>query len=196
MESKTISALVAYGSDSSDDENEVEENQKCTILQRLQEKAEMFKLKELNKLNNVTSPSSSETNDQPDILDIIGEEVPPDYVIEKPNILKSLEKNSSVNDIFDILKSEVPPDYIDDTTNNNTEDDDKLIESSNSMVNVKLQSKLDDNDSKSKYHSNIDERTDTTILDSLKDNSLKPFNLIANYGDEDQEDSGKNNYSL
>jgi len=194
LESKAISALVAYGSDSSDDENEDEEDKKCTILQRLQEEAEMFKLKEINKLNKVKSPDLCETNGQPDILDIIGKEVPPDYVVEKPNILISSENKSSGGDIFDILKSEVPPDYVDDTTDNNTEEDNKLVILSDSKSIVKLQTKLDENDSKSKYNFNTDERTHITTLDSLKDNSLKSFNLIANYGDEDPEDSGKNNF--
>lgn len=185
LESKAISALVAYGSDSSDDENEDEEDQKCTILQRLQEEAEMFKL------NNVKSPDLCETNGQPDILDIIGKEVPPDYVVDKPNILISSENKSSCGDIFDILKSEVPPDYaIDDTTDNNSEEDNKLVVLSDSKSIVKP----DENDSKSKYNFNTDERTLITTLDSLKDNSLKSFNLIANYGDEDLEDSGKINY--
>lgn len=197
LESKVISALVAYGSDSSDDENLDEENQKCTILQRLQEKAEMFKLKELNKSNEAESLGSCETNSQPDILDIIGKEVPPDYVVEKPNVQKSLEKKSNSGDIFDILKSEVPPDYIDETTNNNIKEDNTSVVLSDSKVIVKLESKLDENDTNSKYHLNTDERTRTTstILDSSKENnSVKSFDLIANYGNNDHEDSSKNNF--
>lgn len=180
LESKAISALVAYGSDSSDDENEDKKDQKSTILQRLQQKAEMFKQKELDKLTKVKSPGLCETNGQQDILDIIGKEVPPDYVIEKSNVLKSSEKTPG--DIFDILKSEVPPDYIDDSTNNNSGIKNKLAIPSDSKVTSKLQSKIVEND----------EGSNTSTLDSLKDSSTKSFNLIANYGEEDPEDLGKN----
>lgn len=139
----------------------------------------MFKQKELDKLTKVKSPGLCETNAQQDILDIIGKEVPPDYVIEKPNVLKSPEKTG---DIFDILKSEVPPDYVDDTTNNNSGIKNKLVISSDSKVTSKLQSKIVEND----------EASNTSILDSLKENPTKSFNLIANYGEEDLEDLGKN----
>lgn len=190
LESKVLSALVAYGSDSSEDENDDDKDQKTTILQRLQQKAEMFKQKELAKLSKANSPGLNETNGQPDILDIIDNEVPPDYLVEKPNISKSLEKKTT-GDIFDILKSEVPPDYIDDTVNNNTEEKNKLIVPLDTIAISKLQSKTDENDSKSKYHSKIDDRIKNTISDSLKENSLKSINLIASYGEEDLEDSGK-----
>lgn len=186
MESKAISALVAYGSDSSDGENEDEKDQKCTILQRLQQKAEMFKQKELDKLNEVKSPSLSKTNYQPDILDIIGEEVPPDYEIEKLKGLESSEKKAS-GDIFDILKSEVPPDYLEGSPSSSIEDDNKLAVQSD----LKVTSKIVESDST--CHSSVEERTKTTDLDSLKENSLKPFNLISSYGKEDLEDSGNNN---
>jgi len=159
LESKVLSALVAYGSDSSEDENEDDTDQKTTILQRLQQKAEMFKQKELAKVPKATSPSPSKTNGQPDILDIIDKEVPPDYLVEKSNTSTSSEKKTT-GDIFDILKSEVPPDYADDTLNNNTEEENKLI--------VPL---------------------DTNTNDSFKENSLKSINLIANYGEEDPDDS-------
>lgn len=186
LESKAISALVAYGSDSSEDEDENEESQKSTILQRLQHKAEMFKQKELNKLTKDESPNLT-INGQPDILDIIGEEVPPDYVIEQPNVLQSSEKISG--DIFGIIKNEVPPDYVDDTTNNNTDKDNKSIVLADSKTSVKLQSKVVDNDSKTKNYTNTDEKLKNTSSDSFKENS---FHLIAIYGDEDQNDTGIN----
>lgn len=188
MESKAISALVAYGSDSSEDENEHEEDQKSTILQRLQEKAEMFKQKELDKLDKVKSPSVCETNGQPDILDIIGKEVPPDYVTEKPS------EKKITGDIFDILKSEVPPDYVDDTANNNFENENQSIIPSDSNVSVNLPSKIIESNPKPKYHSSTDESTINTTLDSSKENSLKMFSLIANYGEEELENSGKQFY--
>lgn len=175
LESKAISALVAYGSDSSEDEDEDTDDKKSTILQRLQQKAEMFKKKELDKLTSVQSSYLGETNGQPDILDIIGKEVPPDYVVEKP-----IEKTPS-GDIFDILKSEVPPDYIDDTTNNNTEKDNKLAVPSDSKIEI---------ESKIKCHSNNDERTNNSSIISSKESSLQSFNLIANYGEDDLETSG------
>lgn len=189
LESKAISALVAYDSDSSDGENEDEEDKKCTILQRLQQKAEMFKQKEMDKLTNDKSPNLCKTNSQPDILDIIGEEVPPDYEIETHNVLKSEKKPTG--DIFDILKSEIPPDYMDDITNNLSEEDSKKSIELDSKLTAKCQSKTVENGSLSKCHSNIDARTNGTILDSVKENSSKSFNLIANYSDEDLEDSGK-----
>lgn len=154
----------------------------------MQQKAEMFKQKEMDELTKPKSPILCETNGQPDILDIIGEEVPPDYVIEKPNVLKSSEKKTS-GEIFDIIKSEVPPDYVDDTTNN-TDKENKLIVLTDSKVTVKLQSKIVDNDCKTKCYVNTDEKTKNTASDSLKENS---FHLIANYGDGDQEDTGINN---
>lgn len=189
MESKAISALVAYGSDSSEDENEQEEDQKSTILQRLQEKAEMFKQKELDKLGKVKSPSICETNGQPDILDIIGKEVPPDYVTEKPS------EKKITGDIFDIIKSEVPPDYVDDTANNNFENENQSILPSDSKVSVNLPSKIIESNLKPKYHSSTDEGTINTTLDSSKENSLKMFNLIANYDEEElEENPGKQFY--
>jgi len=187
LESKAISALVAYGSDSSDGENEDEEDKKCNILQRLQQKAEMFKQKELDKLSLDKSPSSLQTN-QPDILDIIGEEVPPDYEIEKLN--ESTSKKTT-GDIFDILENEVPPDYVDDTPNNHTEKESKKVVELESKMPTQFQLKAVENES-SKHHSDTDEKTNATNLDLLKENSLKSFNLIANYGEEDVEDSGKN----
>lgn len=187
LESKAISALVAYGSDSSEDENEHEEDQKSTILQRLQEKAEMFKQKELDKLSKVKSPSLCETNGQPDILDIIGKEVPPDYVTEKPS------EKKITGDIFDIIKSEVPPDYVDETTNNNFENENESNKPSDSRLLVNLPTKIIENNPKPKY-SNTDESTINTTLDSPKENSLKMFNLIANYGEEELENSGKQFY--
>lgn len=190
LESKAISALVAYGSDSSEDESEDKDDNKSTILQRLQQKAELFKHKELDKLSNIQSPSLCETNGQPDILDIIGEEVPPDYVIEKPI------ENKSSSDIFDILKSEVPPDYVDDTINNNTEKENKLTVSSDSNVPAKFQSNIVEIDSKLECHSNSDERTNNSSLNSSKESSMKSFNLIANYGEEDLEDPGNKSYIL
>lgn len=189
LESKAINALVAYGSDSSEDENEDEEDQKSSILQRLQEKAEMFKQKELDKLTKVKSPSLCETNGQPDILDIIGKEVPPDYVMEKSSDKKI------TGDIFDIIKSEVPPDYVDDTTNNNSENENHSKIPLDSRVSINLSSKIIENDPKPKY-SNTDENTKNTTSDSLKENSLKMFNLIANYGEEELEDSGITFYFL
>jgi len=182
---------VAYGSDSSEDENEDDKDQKTTILQRLQQKAEMFKQKELAKLPKATSPGPCKTNEQPDILDIIDKEVPPDYLVEKSNTSKSSEKNT-IGDIFDILKSEVPPDYANDTLNNNTEEENKLIVPLDTNPNGKLHSKTIVNDLKSKYHSNTDEKINNLTLDSFKENSLKSINLIANYGEEDPEDLGKN----
>ncbi|VVC24264.1 Hypothetical protein CINCED_3A009900 [Cinara cedri] len=174
LESKAISALVAYGSDSSEDESEDNDDKKSTILQRLQQKAELFKQKELDKITSIQSSCLHETNGQPDILDIIGKEVPPDYVIEKP-----IEKKPS-GDIFDILKSEVPPDYIDDTTNNNTEKIHKLAVPSDSNVEM---------DFKIISHLNNDEITNNSSINSSKESSLKSFNLIANYGEDDLEDS-------
>ncbi|KAF0767033.1 formin-binding protein 4-like [Aphis craccivora] len=187
LESKVLSALVAYGSDSSEDENEDDKDQKTTILQRLQQKAEMFKQNELAKLPKATSPGPCKTNGQPDILDIIDKEVPPDYLVEKSNSSKSSEKNTT-GDIFDILKSEVPPDYANDTLNNNTEEENKLIVPLDTNKNGKLHPKTIVNDSKSKYQSNTDEKINNLTLDSFKDNSLKSINLIANYGEEDSED--------
>lgn len=186
LESKVLSALVAYGSDSSEDENEDDKYQKTTILERLQQKAEMFKQKELTKFTKAKSPDLCVTNGQPDILDIIDKEVPPDYLVEKSNTSKSSEEKTT-GDIFDILKSEVPPDYVDDTINNNTGEENKLIVSldTNAMGNLHL--KTVENDSKSKCLSNI-ERINKSTLDSLKENSLKSINLIANYGEEDFED--------
>jgi len=70
----------------------------------LQQKAEMFKQKELAKLSKAKSPSLCETSSQPDILDIIDKEVPPDYLVENSNTSKSSEKKTS-GDIFDILKN-------------------------------------------------------------------------------------------
>lgn len=189
LESNAISALVAYGSDSSDGENEDEEDKKCTILLRLQQKAEMFKQKEIDKLTKDKSPSLCKTNSQPDILDIIGEEVPPDYDIETHNVLNS--KKKPTGDIFDILKSEIPPDYVDDTTSSHSEEDSKKVLQLDSKLTTKCQSKTVENGSLSKCHSNIDKRTNSTIQDSVKENSSKSFNLIANYSDEDPEDSGK-----
>lgn len=148
----------------------------------------MFKQNELDKLTKAKSPSLCKTNGQPDILDIIGEEVPPDYVIEKPNVLKSSEKKTS-GDIFDIIESEVPPDYVDDTTNNNTHEENKSIVPAESKVSVKLQSKNVNNDPKTKYYATTNEKTKNNS-DSPKENS---FNLIANYGDDNQEDTGINN---
>lgn len=190
LESKVLSALVAYGSDSSEDENEDDKDQKSTILQRLQQKAEMFKQKELAKLSKDKSPGSCETNVQPDILDIIDNEVPPDYLVEKSTTSKSSEKKTT-GDIFDILKSEVPPDYVDITLNNNTGEENKLIVplDTDAMGN-KLHSKTVENDSNT--NSNSDEKINNLTLDSLKENSLKSINLIANYGEEDHEDLGKN----
>lgn len=188
LESKTISALVAYGSDSSDGENEDEEDKKCNILQRLQQKAEMFKQKELDKLSIDKSPSPLQTN-QPDILDIIGEEVPPDYEIEKPN--ESTSKTTT-GDIFDILENEVPPDYVDNIPNNHTEKENKKVVELESKMKTQFQLKAVENESLSKHHSDTDEKTNVTNLDLVKENSLKSFNLIANYGEEDVEDSGKN----
>jgi len=182
---------VAYGSDSSEDENEDDKDQKTTILQRLQQKAEMFKQKELAKLPKATSPGPCKTNGQPDILDIIDKEVPPDYLVEKSNTSKSSEKNTT-GDIFDILKSEVPPDYANDTLNNNSEEENKLIVPLDTNTNSKLHPKTIVNDSKSKYQSNTDEKINNLTLDSFKENSLKSINLIANYGEEDSEDLGKN----
>lgn len=155
----------------------------------------MFKQKELDKLSKVKSPGNCETNCQPDILDIIGKEVPPDYVIEKSNVLKSSEKQTS-GDIFDILKSEVPPDYEDDTANINTEKENKLVAPLDCKATVKCQPNIIENDSKIKYHSSSDEKIKNTNLDSPCENSLKSFNLIANYGEEDPDDSGKNDYFL
>lgn len=190
LESKAIIALVAYGSDSSDDENEVKEDQKSTILQRLQQKAEMFKQKEINKLTKTESSGSYETNDQPDIFDIIDKEVPPDYVIEKANISKSLDKKST-DDICNVLKSEDHD--VDDTINNNTEKENISIGLSDSTV--KIQPKMIEND-KLKY-SSIDEKTKCTTSDSLKDSSLKSFNLIANYDEEENlNSSGKQSFIL
>lgn len=183
LESKAISALVAYGSDSSEDENEDEEDQKSTILQRLQEKAEMFKQKELDKLSKVKSPSLCDTNGQPDILDIIGKEVPPDYVIEKP----SEKKNTG--DIFDIIESEVPPDYVNDTTNNNSEKENQSITPSDSRILANQQSI--ENNLKPKYSNTYES---TINSDFSKETSLKTFNLIANYGEEELENSGKQFY--
>jgi len=182
---------VAYGSDSSEDENEDDKDQKTTILQRLQQKAELFKQKELDKLTKAKSPGSCEMNGHSDILDIIDKEVPPDYLVETPNTSKSSE-NKTTGDIFDILKSEVPPDYVDDTLNNNTGEENKLIAPLDTDAIGKLHSKTIEKDSKSKYHSNDDERISNSISDSLKENSLKSINLIANYGEEDLENSGKN----
>lgn len=155
----------------------------------MQQKAEMFKQKELDKLAQVKSPGLCETNGQPDILDIIGKEVPPDYVVDKPNVSQSSEKKTT-GDIFDILKCEVPPDYIDNTKNNNSEKQNKLVVSSDSKITVKHQTQIVENDFKSKCNSSNDENTKT--LDSLKESSLKSFNLIANYDDENAEDSGIN----
>ncbi|XP_060866511.1 formin-binding protein 4-like [Metopolophium dirhodum] len=186
LESKVLSALVAYGSDSSEDENEDDKDQKTTILQRLQQKAEMFKQKELAKLSKAKSPDLCETNGQPDILDIIDKEVPPDYLVEKSNKSKSSEKKTT-GDIFDILKSEVPPDYVDVTLNNNTGEENKLVPLDINAIS-KLHSKTVENDSNSKYHSNTDEKLNNFTSDSLKENSLKSINLIANYGEEDLED--------
>lgn len=181
LESMAINALVAYGSDSSEDENEIQDDKKSTILQRLQHKAEMFKQKEMDKLTKVES-SDSCVNSQPDILDIIGEEVPPDYVVEKSNVLKSSDKLT--DDIFDVLKSEVPPDYVDDTINNNTDKD---------ILDSKTQPIIIENDNMKL----TDEKTKSTTLDSSKDNSLKSFNLIANYGEEeDLDDLSKNSFIL
>lgn len=187
LESKAISALVAYGSDSSDGENEDEENEKCNILQRLQQKAEMFKQKELDELSKDKSPSLLQTSHQPDILDIIGEEVPPDYEIE--NTHESTNKKTT-GDIFEILENEVPPDYVkDDTPNNHTEEENIEVESE-SKLQPQLQSIDVDNDLSVKHRSNTDEKTNAINLDLAKDDSLKSFSLIANYG-EDVEDSGK-----
>lgn len=186
LESKAISALVAYGSDSSEDESE-DKDDKSTILQRLQQTAELFKQTEMNKLINVQSPGLCETNGQPDILDIIGEEVPPDYVIEKP-----IEEKPS-SDIFDILNSEVPPDYIDDTTNNNTEKDNELAVPSESKVPVKLQSSTVEIDSKLNC---LSSNSDESSTNSSKESSLKSFNLIANYGEDDPENLGNKSYIL
>lgn len=147
----------------------------------------MFKQKELDKLAQVKSPDLCETNGQPDILDIIGKEVPPDYVVDKPNVLQSSEKKTT-GDIFDILKSEVPPDYVDDSENNNAEKQNKLVVPSDSKVTVKQQTQIVENDLKSECNSNNDEKSKT--LDSLKENLLKSFNLIAHYNDEDPDDSG------
>lgn len=187
LESKAISALVAYGSDSSEDESDDNDDNKSTILERLQQTAELFKQKEMNKLINVQSPGLCETNGQPDILDIIGEEVPPDYVIEKP-----IEKKPS-SDIFDILNSEVPPDYVDDTTNNNTEKENKLAVHSDSKMPVKLQSSTVEVDSKSNCFSSSSDESSTN---SSKESSLKSFNLISNYGEDDPEDPGNKSYIL
>lgn len=182
LESKAISALVAYGSDSSDDETENQEDQKSTILQRLQQKAEMFKQRELDKLT-----VSCKSNGQPDILDIIGKEVPPDYTIEQSSVVKSPE-NKVTSDIFEILKSEVPPDYMSDTSNNFVDKDPKLNSLVDSNLATKLQSNIVENDFK--QHSNTDEKIQHSTLDSVKENSSKSFNLIANYGEEDLDDSG------
>uniref|UniRef100_A0A2S2QB47 WW domain-containing protein n=1 Tax=Sipha flava TaxID=143950 RepID=A0A2S2QB47_9HEMI len=187
LESNAISALVAYGSDSSEDEDDNEEDQKSTILQRLQHKAEMFKQKELDKLTKDESLNLI-TNSQPDILDIIGEEVPPDYVVEKPSVLQSSEETSE--DAFDIIKSEVPSSYVDDTTNNNTEKDNKSIVIEDSKVAVKLQSKVVDNNSKTKYYASTDEKLKNTSSDYLKENYS---NLIPIYDDDDQEDTEDQN---
>jgi len=192
LESKAISSLVAYGSDSSDEENEDKVDKKSTILQRLQQKAEMFKQKELDKLSIDKSPSTEEANGQPDILDIICKEVPPDYIVEKPNMLKSSEKQVS-NDIFDILKSEVPPDYLDDTINGNIDEENKLVVPSDSKITVNLESTIVETDSK--YYSNTDEKKKKVTLDYSKDNSSKLVNLIANYG-EDYDDSSNNSFCL
>lgn len=181
LESKTTIALVAYGSDSSDDETEVMEDQKSTILQRLQQKAEMFKQKEIDKLTKTESSSSCETNDQTDILDIIDKEVPPDYVIEKANVLKSLDKIST-GDSFDVLKSEVPYDYVDDTINNNTENN---ISPEPSDSEIKIQPKMIKNDKL--MYSGIDKKTKCTTSDSLR--SIK---LIANYGEEENPENPSN----
>lgn len=139
----------------------------------------MFKQKELAKLSKAKSPSSCETNGQPDILDIIDKEVPPDYLVEK-----SPEKKTT-GDIFDILKSEVPPDYVNVTLNDNTREENKLIVPSDINAMGKLHSKTVENDS------NTDEKINNLTSDSLKENSLKSINLIANYGEEDLEDIGK-----
>lgn len=191
LESKVLSALVAYGSDSSEDENEDDENQKTTILQRLQQKAEMFKQKELAKLSKTKSSSLCETSGQPDILDIIDKEVPPDYLVENSNTSKSSEKNTT-SDIFDILKSEVPPDYVNVTLNNNSGEENKLVVPLDTKAMGKLHSKTAENDSNSKYHSNTDEKLNNFTSDSLNENSLKSINLIASYGEGDLEDLGKN----
>lgn len=190
LESKVLSSLVAYGSDSSEDENEDDKNQKNTILQRLQQKAEMFKQKELAKLSKSKSPGLCETNGQADILDIIDKEVPPDYLVEKLITSKSSEKKTT-GDIFDILKSEVPPDYVDATSNNNTREENKLIVPLDVNAIGKLHSKTIENNSNSKYHLNTDEKINNLTSDSLKENSLKSINLIANYGEDDVEDLGK-----
>ncbi|XP_025197460.1 formin-binding protein 4-like [Melanaphis sacchari] len=181
LESKVLSALVAYGSDSSEDENEDDKDQKTTILQRLQQKAEMFKQKELAKLPKSTSPGPCKINGQPDILDIIDKEVPPDYLLEKSNTSKSSEKKAT-GDIFDILKSEIPPDYTVDTLNNNTEDENKLIVPLDTNITNKLHPKTIVNDS------NADEKINNLTSDSFKENSLKSINLIASYGEDDSED--------
>jgi hypothetical protein len=147
----------------------------------------MFKQKELDKLTKDESLNLI-TNSQPDILDIIGEEVPPDYVVEKPSVLQSSEETSE--DAFDIIKSEVPSSYVDDTTNNNTEKDNKSIVIEDSKVAVKLQSKVVDNNSKTKYYASTDEKLKNTSSDYLKENYS---NLIPIYDDDDQEDTGINN---
>jgi len=185
LESKVLNALVAYGSDSSEDENEDDKDQKTTILQRLQQKAEMFKQKELDKLSKSTSPGPRETNGQPDILDIIDDEVPPDYLVEKSNSSKSSE-NKTTGDIFDILKSEVPPDYVDVNSNNNTGEENKLIVPLDTNAIGKVHSKTLENDSNSKYHLITDEKKN-----NLSSESLKSINIIANYGENDLEDLGK-----
>jgi len=149
----------------------------------------MFKQKELAKLSKPKSPGSCETNGQPDILDIIDKEVPPDYLVEKSNKSKSSEKKTT-GDIFDILKSEVPPDYVDVALNNNTGEENKLVLLDTNAMG-KLHSKTVENDSNSKYHSNTDEKLNNFTSDPLKENSLKSINLIANYGEEDLEDLGK-----
>jgi len=150
----------------------------------LQQKAEMFKQKELAKLSKAKSLDSCEANSQPDILDIIDKEVPPDYLVENSNTSKSSEKKTT-SDIFDILKSEVPPDYVDVTLNNNTGEENKLVVPLDTNATGRLHSKIVENDS------NTDEKLNNFTSDSLKENSLKSINLIANYGDEDLEDLGK-----
>ncbi|XP_050443305.1 formin-binding protein 4-like [Adelges cooleyi] len=179
QESKKLSALVDYGSDSSDDEKEDELVQKSTILKRLQQKAEMFKQKEKEISCIKITENVIESKSPTDIIDIIGTEIPPDNIINESETKKSLENKSS-GDIFDILNSEVPPDYVDQisTSPKSTSPDLKTT----NKQSIKL------------LESNISSLTNLNNEPKLeaKENTIKPFSLIANYGEDNEQDDGTN----
>ncbi|XP_050523146.1 formin-binding protein 4-like [Daktulosphaira vitifoliae] len=176
-ESKTISALVAYGSDTSDDDDgddKDDEVQKSSILERLQQEAEMFKQNEIKNNSINESKNKTESHNTTDILHVIEKEVPPDYLNDKADTLDPSKKNSP-SDIFEILKSEVPPDYKEKVLSS----ENKSISIDSELTNIQTNNILNP-------ISNLNDESILVSQNIENKNSQNPLNLIANYGEDNE----------